>query len=176
MHQPLPTTTSSFRKIREGNYLYIDKTEYIYRLVQPATGAWFLSRPRRFGKSLLISTLEELFRGNRELFRGLWIDESDYNWQPYPVIRIAFNLYPTTSAAELEVNIKRYLQLVAQQYNLTLADGPYYVQFSDLIFQLSAENQVVILIDEYDKPLIDSLDNLAEAKAIRARLKANPEI
>ena len=172
MLKPLPTTTASFRKMIEGNYLYIDKTEYIYQLVQNPTGAWFLSRPRRFGKSLLISTLEELFQGNRDLFRGLWIDRSDYNWESYPVIRIGFNLYPTTSAAELKANIIRYLQLVARQYGVTLADSPYYVQFSDLIFALSAQKPVVILIDEYDKPLIDNLGNLAEAQEIRETLKA----
>ena len=144
----------------------------IIQLVQNPTGAWFLSRPRRFGKSLLISTLEELFQGNRDLFRGLWIDRSDYNWESYPVIRIGFNLYPTTSAAELKANIIRYLQLVARQYGVTLADSPYYVQFSDLIFALSAQKPVVILIDEYDKPLIDNLGNLAEAQEIRETLKA----
>lgn len=90
MPKPLPTTTASFRGIIEGNYRYIDKTKYIYDLVKNPKGAWFLSRPRRFGKSLLISTLEELFRGQRDLFHGLWIDQSDYDWTAYPVIRLDF--------------------------------------------------------------------------------------
>ncbi|MEZ4657744.1 MAG: AAA family ATPase [Caldilineaceae bacterium] len=171
MPKPLPTSTSTFRHIVEGNYLYIDKTEQIYHLVKNPSAAWFLSRPRRFGKSLLISTLDELLRGNRELFRGLWIDQSDYVWETYPIIRLDFNLYPNASAEELQNNIKRYLAMTARQYGVTLADGPYYAQFGDLIIALAEQKQVVILIDEYDKPLIDNLDNLTEAIQIRATLK-----
>jgi hypothetical protein len=171
MPKPLPTTTSSFRGMIEGNYLYIDKTQYIYDLVKNPKGAWFLSRPRRFGKSLLISTLEELFRGQRDLFRGLWIDQSDYDWATYPVIRLDFNLYPSTSAEELQSNIKRYLAYTARHYGLTLPDGPYYAQFGDLIMTLGADQPVIILIDEYDKPLIDNLHNLPEAKRMRDTLK-----
>lgn len=171
MSQSLPTNVSTFRTIREGSYLYVDKTKYLYELVRHPGGAWFLSRPRRFGKSLWISTLEALFRGERELFQGLWIDNSDYNWEPYPVIRLDFNLYPSTTAAELKSNIKRYLAQVAAQYGIKLEDGPYYAQFGDLIFALSAERQVVVLIDEYDKPLINNLHDLAEAKEIRDTLK-----
>lgn len=174
--KPLPTHTSSFRKIIEGNYLYIDKTEYLYSIAREMSGAYFLSRPRRFGKSLLISTLEELFLGNRELFHGLWIDGSEYEWESYPVIRLDFGRAPSTSAEELQANIKRYLQRIALQYGVTLADGPYYTQFDELIFalatnNLSASKQVVILVDEYDKPLIENLENLEEAKKIRATLK-----
>ncbi len=171
MLKPLPTTTSNFRGIIEGNYLYIDKTQHIYDLVKTPKGAWFLSRPRRFGKSLFLSTLEELFRGNHHLFRGLWIDSSDYTWEPYPVIRLDFNLYPSSSAEELQENIKRYLAYVARQHGVTLPDGPYYAQFGDLILALAAEKPVIILIDEYDKPLIDNLHNLPEAKKIRDTLK-----
>jgi len=170
MPKPLPTSTATFRDIIQGNKLYVDKTEYIYRLVQQK-GAWFLSRPRRFGKSLFLSTLDEVYRGNRELFRGLWIDHSDYNWEVHPVIRLDFNLYPSTTAAELKSNIKRYLAQVAAQYGIKLEDGPYYAQFGDLIFALSAERQVVVLIDEYDKPLINNLNDLAEAREIRDTLK-----
>jgi hypothetical protein len=170
MPKLLPTSTSSFRDIIVEDKLYVDKTEYIYQLVRQK-GAWFLSRPRRFGKSLFVSTLDEVYRGNRELFQGLWIDRSDYEWEPYPVIRLDFNLYPSTTAAELQSNIKRYLTQIAAQHNIALADGPYYAQFIDLILALSAERQVVVLIDEYDKPLINSLHDLKEAKAIRDTLK-----
>jgi len=171
MSQSLPANVSTFRTIREGSYLYVDKTKYLYELVRHPGGAWFLSRPRRFGKSLWISTLEALFRGERELFQGLWIDNSDYNWEAHPVIRLDFNLYPSMTAAELKSNIKRYLAQVAAQYGIKLEDGPYYAQFGDLIFALSAERQVVVLIDEYDKPLINNQHDLAEAKEIRDTLK-----
>ena len=170
MPKPLPTSTATFRDIINEGKLYIDKTQYIYNLVQ-YKGAWFLARPRRFGKSLFVSTLSELFRGNRELFNGLWIDGSSYNWESHPVIHLDFNLYPSKTAMELEENIKRHLAQVAAQYTITLKDGPYYAQFVDLILALSVDRQVVVLIDEYDKPLIDNLHNLAEAKAIRTTLK-----
>ena len=83
----LPIGIQSFRKLREGNYLYVDKTEYIHKLITE-NDYIFLSRPRRFGKSLLISTIGEIFRGNRELFKGLWIYDSDYDWVEYPVIKL----------------------------------------------------------------------------------------
>lgn len=171
MPKPLPTTTANFRDIIEGGYVYIDKTRYIYNLAQLSKGAWFLSRPRRFGKSLFISTLEEFFRGNRELFHGLWVTHSDYEWTEHAVIRLDFNRAPSSTAAELQNNIQRYLQRVADEYEIRLGDGPYYAQFDDLIFRLAQRKPVVILIDEYDKPLIDNLHNLPEAKEIQATLK-----
>lgn len=174
MLKTLPTTTSGFRKIITGDYVYVDKTKYIYQLVQHPTGAWFLSRPRRFGKSLLLSTLEELLRGNRELFRGLWIDSSDYRWQTYPVIRLDFGQEPIKTAEELKETIDTYLDEVAINYGVTLAAGPYYRRFRHLIQKLASqepEKQVVILIDEYDKPLLDNLSDLPEAKKIRDTLK-----
>jgi Predicted AAA-ATPase/PD-(D/E)XK nuclease superfamily len=153
MPKPLPTTTASFRKIIEGQFLYIDKTKPIYQIAQRATGAWFLARPRRFGKSLFLSTLEELFRSNRPLFHGLWIDQSDYDWAVHPVIRLDFNLYPSTTAEELKGNIKRYLASNAARYGITLPDGPYYAQFGDLITTLAAEKQVIFKfkLDKSDK-------------------------
>lgn len=171
MLKRLPTTTSSFRKIITGDYLYVDKTKYIYQLVQQPTGAWFLSRPRRFGKSLLLSTLEELLRGNRDLFGGLWIDSSDYAWQTYPVIRLDFGQEPIKTAEELKETINTYLEEVATSYGVTLSAGPHYRRFRHLIQKLATEDRVVILIDDYDKPLIDNLANLAEAKEIHDVLK-----
>jgi len=171
MSKPLPTSTATFRDIIRGGYLYIDKTQYIYQLAHNTKGAYFLSRPRRFGKSLFLSTLSELFRNNRELFSGLWIDQSDYEWEHYPVIQLTFSIFPSRSAEALEENIKHYLRRVAQEYNITLADGTYYAMFGNLIDALSREKQVIILIDEYDKPLLDNLGNLAEATKIREVLK-----
>ena len=78
MLKPLPIGVQSFRKLITGGYLYVDKTKWIYEMVKYPSGLYFLSRPRRFGKSLMVSTLEEIFLGNRDLFQGLWIDESDY--------------------------------------------------------------------------------------------------
>lgn len=167
MPKPLPTDTSTFRDIIQGGYLYVDKTEYIYKFVARAKGAYFLSRPRRFGKSLLISTLDELFRGNRELFQGLWIDQSDYKWDSYPVIRLDFNQEPTQDAESLQDSINAYLDEIAESYNIELADGPYYRRFRRLIQTLAKNKPVVILIDEYDKPLIENLENLDDPEKLK---------
>src|SRR5476651_1577321 len=87
----LPTDVSSFTRMMTGNYLYVDKTEDIYRLFNGGSQYYFLSRPRRFGKSLLISTLHELFSGNKELFKDLWISTSDYKWEQYPIVKLDFS-------------------------------------------------------------------------------------
>jgi len=171
MAKPVQASTYTFRKIIDGGFLYIDKTQYLYKLVRPASGVYFLARPRRFGKSLMISTLEEIFLGNKELFQGLWIAGSDYNWQAYPVIRIDFSRMQVATDEELKAGIIRYLHQIARSYGVTIGDGPYYAQLEDLILALAAINQVVLLIDEYDKPLIDTLHNLPEAYKIRDTLK-----
>jgi len=97
----LNSGVSAFSIIRQSNYLYVDKTEYIYNLVSEDGGYLFLSRPRRFGKSLLVSTIEQLMLGRRELFKGLWIDSSDYDFKPYPVLRIDMSLSPVDSPEKL---------------------------------------------------------------------------
>lgn len=172
MLKPLPVTTSTFRDIIENGFLYVDKTRFLYDLIRYPKGVYFLARPRRFGKSLMISTLEEIFQGNRNLFQGLWINESDYKWERRPVIRIDFSRYPTENAAMLETNIQEHLKRVALQYEVQLEDGPFFLQLEKLILTLAREKQVIILIDEYDKPIIDNIDNLAEAERIRDTLKA----
>ena len=86
----LPIGIQTFRKIVEGNCLYVDKARHIYDLLVRGS-AYFLARPRRFGKSLLISTLTEIFEGKRELFRGLWLYKSDYTWEKHPIVKIDFS-------------------------------------------------------------------------------------
>ena len=172
MLKPLPTSTHTFGDIIKGGYLYVDKTQYLYQLVRESKGIYFLSRPRRFGKSLTISTLEEIFHSNRELFKGLWIEQSEYAWASHPVIRIDFSLYKVSNIEELGDSIQRYLRQIAAQHGVSLEDGPYEAQFASLILQLAAEAQVVILIDEYDKPIIDNIENRKEAIRIRDALRA----
>jgi len=171
----LQPSTAAFKKLIEGGHLYVDKTAYIYNLIQESSDVYFLSRPRRFGKSLLVSTLDEVFRGNKELFEGLWLYESDYQWHAYPVIRFDFSLEQVKTAEELEEAICEYVSEIAFDYDITIKDGPHHRMFRHLIRQLSRTNtngQVVILIDEYDKPLIDNLDNLEQAQQIREVMKA----
>ncbi len=169
--KPLPIGIQTFRDLIQGGYLYVDKTRWIYNLVRYPKGVYFLSRPRRFGKSLLISTLDEIFQGNRELFKGLWLYDSPYQWQTHPVIRVDFSLKQVGSAADLKQTISWYLEQQAQRYQLTLAGADYIQQFANLIQQLSAQGQVVILVDEYDKPLLDNIEDIEEARRIRDVLK-----
>ena len=171
MPKPVQASTYTFRDIIENGFLYVDKTRYLYELVRYGKGTYFLARPRRFGKSLLLSTLEEIFLGNRELFQGLLIDESDYNWQPYPVIRIDFSQERIYNAQELQELIGALVEEIATKYKITLPKTNYQRQFRRLVQQLAAQGKVVILIDEYDKPLIDNLENLPDAIKIRDTLK-----
>ncbi|MEM7535633.1 MAG: AAA family ATPase [Chloroflexota bacterium] len=178
MPKPIQPSTSTFRDLIEGGFLYVDKTEHIYQLVRDAKGVYFLSRPRRFGKSLLISTLEEVFKGNKELFQGLWIYDSDYDWQSYPVIHIDFSTKPVCNAKELESAIQTHLKRVAEDYGLSFNEGTT-IQLDDLILALVKSaaavdmdtSRVVILIDEYDKPILDNLDDIEEAKRIQRVMK-----
>lgn len=109
MLKPLPAGSHIFRDIVKGGFIYVDKTRYLYELVRYNKGIYFLSRPRRFGKSLTVSTLEEIFKGERALFHGLWIDTSDYNWQPYPIIRLDFSQERIQTAQELEGTLTVFL-------------------------------------------------------------------
>jgi Predicted AAA-ATPase len=109
-HKPLPTGFHTFRDVIRGGFLYIDKTRLIYELVRHPKGIYFLSRPRRFGKSLLVSTLEEIFRGSRELFQGLWLYDSPYGWEEHRVIRIDFSSEPVQSAQGLSEALQRIVK------------------------------------------------------------------
>ena len=170
MLKPLPVGIQTFRKLIEQGYLYVDKTREIYRLVTEGE-VYFLSRPRRFGKSLLLSTLEAIFTGQRELFAGLWIEGRDYTWEEHPVVRVDFSLFRVNTAEELTEGLQRQVSRLAEPYQVRLSQGAYYEQFADLIRQLGARNKVVVLVDEYDKPIIDNLENEAEARWIREVLK-----
>ena len=96
----LPIGIQTFRKMIDGNYLYVDKTEYIHKLIVQGS-VYFFSRPRRFGKSLLISTLNEIFEGEKELFKGLWIYNADYAWEKHPVVRIDFSKSKAKNSSEI---------------------------------------------------------------------------
>ncbi len=149
---------SNFKDFKEENYIYVDKTEYIYNLIT-TTKYNFLSRPRRFGKSLFISTLEEIFTGNKELFKDLWIYNSDWEWKKYPVIRIDFNEIMNKNSDYIEKTLKETLADIAQRYGVELKKTIYKSQFKELILKLAKKyNQsVVVLIDEYDKPIINHI-------------------
>ena len=168
----LPLGIQTFSKIVEGNYVYVDKTQYIYNLVNDFN-CCFLSRPRRFGKSLLLDTIAEVFKGNKALFEGLWIYDSDYAFQPYPVIRLDMggidNETPTALKRSIAVDIKRYIK--TEGFDIT---GKNPLDILKLLIEALSEKynqRVVVLIDEYDKPILDHLGSLNEAEANRNVLR-----
>ena len=170
MKQKLPIGIQSFREIRKHQLLYVDKTEAIYRLTESGK-YFFLSRPRRFGKSLTLSTLKELFTGQKELFDGLWI-QNHWDWtQIHPVIHISFSSigYKTMG---LETALNTILDKEASRFGLELTSNNYDQKFKELIEKLSTKNKVVLLIDEYDKPIIDYLNDLPQAESHQQILKS----
>ena len=167
----LPVGIQTFRDIVQNDYLYVDKTEKIFDLVNNPKGVYFLSRPRRFGKSLLISTLNEIFEGNKELFKGLWIYKADYAWEKHPVVRIDFSKEKAENKDDLKGFILYQLKNIADKYGISLTRDKYYEAFDELLTQLSQINKVVVLIDEYDKPIIDNIENKELAIELREILK-----
>jgi len=166
----LPVGIQTFRKLIDGNYLYVDKTEHIHRLIVQGS-VYFLSRPRRFGKSLLISTLNEIFEGEKELFKDLWIYKADYAWEKHPVVRIDFSRKKAESKDDLKGFILHQLENIAGKYGISLKHDQYDEAFDELLTKLSEINKVVVLIDEYDKPIIDNIENKELAIELREILK-----
>ena len=168
-----PIGIQSFAEIRQGGYLYVDKTEIIYRLIQ-AGKYFFLSRPRRFGKSLLLSTLEAYYRGKRELFHGLALDSLTDEWEPHPVLHLDLNNREYKDATSLHKELNANLERWEQIYGDEKRDRDPEERFAYIISRAYERTgrKVVILIDEYDKPLLNTIDNPALAEIYRSQLKA----
>ncbi len=165
----LPTGIQTFSYIRTGNYYYVDKTPYLLELAKEK--AIFLSRPRRFGKSLTIDTLDELFSGNKTLFTGLYA-ENNWDWETkYPVIRLGFTEGQIDNADFLRDNIRTQLLNNAKKFNIELSNSKYIsMLFAELIERIAEQqqSQVVLLIDEYDKPMLDNINkpNILEIRDV----------
>lgn len=157
--------------IKEG-YTYVDKTHLIYQFIQMRPGC-FIARPRRFGKSLLVSALEALFQGRRELFKGLWIETSDYQWKEHPIIRIDWTSAELRSKHSLEVSLMAILKSTAEKYGIEDIEREYPVlTFTALVEKLHRKiGQSVVLIDEYDQPLNQHIEDPQQAEEIRKILK-----
>ncbi len=166
-----PIGIQDFEKLRQSGYLYVDKTQQMYELLS-AGGYFFLSRPRRFGKSLLISTLKYFFLGRRDLFEGLWVDrEAEHDWAEHPVLHFSFSTLGYQDLG-LESALDQAIDLKAKQFGLTLTRNGLGQKFEELIQAMGAgPRKVVLLIDEYDKPLVDYLDDLPQAEQNRDTLK-----
>ena len=168
----LPLGIQNFKKIVEGDYVYIDKTQYISNLINGAS-YYFLSRPRRFGKSLLIDTISEVFSGNRELFRGLWIYNSSYAFNKYPVIRLDMSNIPNETPGILKASLFDELDARSHREGISIRGTEPAILFKRLIENLYENygQRVVVLIDEYDKPILDHVDDIETAEANRRVLR-----
>jgi Predicted AAA-ATPase/PD-(D/E)XK nuclease superfamily len=164
MKKLLPISIQTFSKLREENCVYVDKTELIYNLTQGGGNTYFLSRPRRFGKSMTLSTLKSIYQGEKHLFEGLWIEDK-WDWtRRNPVIHISFNDLDYKDTP-LETVISNRLIKLAEEHDIVLKTSTYGAQFEELIQKLAkAKGKIVILIDEYDKPIIDYLEDPSSSK------------
>ena len=154
-----PIGIQSFSEIREGGYVYVDKTAAIYSLT--STGKYyFLSRPRRFGKSLLVSTMEAYFSGRKELFNGLAMETLEKDWTAYPVLYLDLTGSRYTSVSDLEESLSQHLSKWESLYEVSshFEDPSSRLKAVIEAAYLKTGNKVVILIDEYDKPIIDNMD------------------
>jgi len=180
MTRRLPIGIQDFAKIREGGYSYVDKTARIHQLISGSGSAFFLSRPRRFGKSLLCSTLGAVFEGRRELFGeiagqpALAIDSLEWEWKKHPVIQLDLNPGDYHEGAVILVSaLHNALDNIARMYRVELRGQFVPEQFSNLIQDLHEhfQEKVVVIIDEYDKPLISTMENDELHATMRNKLK-----
>ena len=155
-----PIGIQTFAKIREEDFLYVDKTKDVYRLAKDG-GYYFISRPRRFGKSLLVTTLEAYFQGRKELFEGLALSELETEWKQYPVLHIDLNAADYRDVKALQSLMDYHLLQFEKKYGPSGENRSLSERFMDVIrraYELTGQ-QVVILVDEYDKPLLQAIGN-----------------
>ncbi len=172
MRKKLPIGIQTFREIREEGYYYVDKTGFAISLIDQGK-YYFLSRPRRFGKSLFLDTLKELFEGNEQLYQGLFIHDQ-WNWSvTYPVIRISFGEGVVKSGDELKERIAELLRHHQERLGVVCEAASNAGCFLELIRKCHQKfgQRVVILVDEYDKPILDNIESSDRALEIREKLK-----
>ena len=167
----LTTSVYTFEKLIGGNYSYIDKTNYIWNLIKEPYGIYFLSRPRRFGKSLTLSTLKAVFQNKKHLFKGLALENKPHDWKEYPVIHLDLGSKEVQSPDELKVYLSDRVNKIADDYNVKLSTKAYDARFQELIETLGKPGKIVILIDEYDKPILDNVVK-ANIESIRETLES----
>ena len=162
----LPIGIQSIVEILEEGQVYVDKTSFAKQLIDNGKH-YFLSRPRRFGKSLFVNTLEHIFKGNKELFKGYQIYESDYDWQEYPVLHFDFSQIANRTYQEFLSGLSLELNRICQLNKISIEGHSLQFQLKVLIEALAKKNKVVVLVDEYDKPIINNLNSLEVAKQNR---------
>ena len=167
-----PIGMQSFERIREGGFVYIDKTAMLYDLV--STGSiYFLSRPRRFGKSLLVSTLENYFLGRKELFSGLAIDSLEKEWAEYPVFHLDFNGINFKKSDSLEMTLNKYLEDGEKRYNINPDTSEPGIRFNAILEAAHEKTgrRAVVLIDEYDMPLLEVMNTGMPSPVVEGDVK-----
>ena len=167
-----PIGIQNFEKIRKGGYCYIDKTAWIYQMVK--TGSYyFLSRPRRFGKSLLISTLEAYFEGKKELFKGLAIENLEKDWIKYPILHLDLNIEKYNSPDSLDKILNDKLEYWESIYGTRPSETSFSLRFAGIVRRAYEQTgqRVAILVDEYDKPMLQSIGNEELQRSFRDTLK-----
>ncbi len=172
MKPKLPIGLQNLREMRTQGYVYVDKTAHVARLAEEGK-YYFLARPRRFGKSLLVDTLAEAFAGSRELFEGLYL-EQHWDWgRKYPVLRFDFGEGVLPDRALLDATLLDQLRLNSERYGLPWREEPVHLSLGRLVRNLreAAGQPVVLLVDEYDKPILDNLNEPDVARAMREVLK-----
>ena len=168
-----PVGIQSFERIRKEQFVYVDKTAYIYKMVS-RTGYYFLSRPRRFGKSLLLSTMQAYFEGKRELFDGLYIGEQEQEWTKREVLKIDFSNGKYFTLQHLQSAINMMLGDFEQRYGITPPDGATPGTRMTKVIQAAYEQsgtEIVVLVDEYDAPLFDSVEHPEERHIMRQTIR-----
>ena len=167
----IDTTNPTFENYIDYDKIYVDKTDILYDLITNGNTFFFSSRPRCFGKTMVLSTLEAIFQGKKELFKGLKIYNTDYDWKEYPVIHLNLSLLMCASSREeLERSLNNKVSYIAQEYGAPF-DYSYdcYMNFNRLISYLGKKSEVVVLIDEYDKMLLSGLSK-PEIEKMRSAL------
>lgn len=169
-----PIGIQTFEKIKTNDFVYVDKTAFIYRMASEGS-CYFLSRPRRFGKSLLLSTLKSYFKGNKEVFEGLALSKLEKDWKQYPVLHIDLSTALYTTPDALSNLIGSFLSSWETEYSIKRESDDISSRFRHLITsaaQQSPERKVVILVDEYDKPLLETIGKPELQETYRQTLKA----
>ena len=167
-----PIGIQNFEKIRNDGYFYVDKTALMYQMVK--TGSYyFLSRPRRFGKSLLISTLEAYFQGKKDLFEGLAIEKLEKDWIKYPILHLDLNIEKYDTQESLDKILNDNLEYWESQYGSRPSETSFSLRFAGIIQRACEKTgqRVVILVDEYDKPMLQAIGNEELQKQFRDTLK-----
>lgn len=167
----LPIGIQSIDKILTEGYVYADKTGYAKQLLEEGAPHYFMSRPRRFGKSLFLDTLRVIFSGKKELFKGYKIYESNYSWQEHPVLMFDFSRIANTTPEDFREGIQAVLTKMGNNHGIKVEGPSPQFQLEVLIEELSKKNRVVVLVDEYDQPIINNLKRLEVAEANREIMK-----